>query len=92
MGLVVVVVLLAGVVAALALRSHPPAARCNDWQAQIGWEAADRARHGPPPEAALSSSATNDAGGDAWTAWVGVLRNTKTFVGQDGEVTKPSGC
>jgi len=91
-GLVIVVVLLAGAVSALALRSHPPAARCNDWQAQIGWEAADRARQGPPPQAALSSAASSESADDAWAAWVSVLRNTQTFVGHAGEVTKPSGC
>jgi hypothetical protein len=86
---VIVVVLFGGVVVALAVEAHPPSARCNDWQAQIGWEAGDRARRGPPPDAAASPSQSVR---DAWAAWVGVLRGSKTFNGQDGEVKRPSGC
>ena len=86
---VVVVVILAGVVVALSVQAHPPAARCNAWQAQIGWEAGDRARRGPPPAGATSRNRSLD---DSWAAWVGVLRATKSFTGQNGEVNRPSGC
>jgi hypothetical protein len=85
---VLVIVMLVGVVA-LTVRTHPRSARCNAWQAQIGWEAADRARHGPPPGAAISPTSSQ---GTVWASWVSVLRETKAFVGQDGEVNRPPDC
>jgi|SRR5690242_7864097 hypothetical protein len=86
---VAVIVVLVGVVGTLAVQTHPPSARCNAWQAQIGWEAGDRARHGPPPGAAIS---VNSSPADTWAAWVSVLRGTQSFLGQYGEVDRPPGC
>jgi len=86
---IVVIVVLVGIIVAQGLQTNPPSARCNAWQAQIGWEAGDRTRHGPPPGAAIPVSGSQL---DVWTAWVSVLRGTKSFLGQYGEVTRPPGC